>query len=387
MTAMLTGNIAVMLYVAASPGKETRVAHEDAKSAIERLLGFEFVSDPRKARFPLPKIPAKHPKDMPYPYPAQEITPEMARDILRCRVVRLEAMPKTLKHDEMTGNRSFLMAALKGSRSKKGLIQTIEDDEWNPRIASPIVFTKEGFLLDGQHRMAACFKAKKSIWVPVTVNGQWDTFAVTDIGRGRNAGQLLGDVPYPQYSAAAARLILPVVFESEKTDWQISDATNQEIYDLVHGWPYFHESGPRGQGGWMKEVVGASASRIPLTALAASTMMALAAGANPFHVQSFLDGLKPGYSEGFPDIGEKGKDPRFLLRRKYLRASGGNKVTDMERRQQVGHVRRAMQIWLDHEGGFGVTEMKTLPAVPENRELPDVWRADRVREFHREKVS
>ncbi|MFE0472716.1 hypothetical protein ACFW2V_13975 [Streptomyces sp. NPDC058947] len=364
------------------------MAHEDAPSAIERLLGFEFVSDPRKARFPLPEIPKGHPKDMPFPYPAQEITPEMAEDILKYRVIRLERMPKRLKHDKMTSNRSFLMAALKGSRTNKGLIRTIQDNEWNPRIASPMVFTREGFLLDGQHRGAATFLAKKAIQVPVTVNGQWDTFSVTDTGRGRNAGQLLGDVPYAHYCAAAAKLILPAVFECETTHWQVADATNQEIYDLVHGWPFFHESGPKGQGGWMKEVVGASASRIPLTALAASTMMALAAGADPFHVQSFLDGLKPGYSGGFPDIGEKGKDPRFLLRRKYLRASNNAKsVTDVERRQQVGHVRRAMQIWLDYQGGFGLTELKNLPSVPENGRLPEVWRADAVREFHREKVS
>lgn len=364
------------------------MAAEDTRSPIERLLGFEFASDPRKARFPLPEIPEGHPKDMPYPYPAQEITPEMAQDMLKYRVIRLDLVPKQLKHDGMTGNRSFLMAALKGSRNKKGLIQTIQDDEWNPRIASPLVFTREGYVLDGQHRIAATFLAKKAIEVPIVVNGQWDTFTVTDIGRGRNAGQLLGDIPYAHYAAAAAKLILPVIFETEKDDWQIADATNQEIYDLVHEWPFFHESGPRGQGGWMKEVVGASATRIPLTPLAASTMMALAAGADPFHVQSFLEGLKPGYSAGFPDIGEKGKDPRFLLRRKYMRSPAGKRTTtDAERRQQVGHVRRAMQIWLDYEGGFGLTELMTLPSVPEGKPLPDVWRADDVREFHRKRFS
>lgn len=366
------------------------MAHDDTRSAIEKLLGFDFVSDPKKAKFPIPEIPKGNAKDMPFPYAAQEITPEMAKDILEYRVIRLGAMPKRLRNDKMTGNRSFLMAALKGSRNKKGLVQTIEEDEWNPRIASPLVFTREGFLLDGQHRTAAAFLAKKSIWVPITVNGQWDTFSVTDTGRGRNAGQLLGDVPYAHYCAAAAKLILPVIFESEEDHWQISDATNAEIYDLVHGWPYFHESGPSGQGGWMKEVVGASASRIPLTPLAASTLMALAAGANPFHVQSFLDGLKPGFSDGFPDIGENGgKDPRFLLRRKYLRASstGTKKVTDAERRQQVGHVRRAMQIWLDHEAGIASSDLKNLPSVPEHAKLPGVWHADSVREFHREKVS
>jgi hypothetical protein len=368
--------------------RRRNVASDEARSAIEKLLGFEFVSDPRKAKFPIPKTPKGHPKDRPYPYPAQEFTPEMAKDVLKYRVIRMEAMPKTLKHAEMTGNRRFLLGALKGSRHDKGWIRKFQDNEMHPGTTDSVSFTPDGFLLDGQHRFAACVLSGVSFEVPIMVNTPWDTFTVKDTGRGRTAGQLLGEVPYADYCAAAAKLILPVIFETEQDQWHLSDATNQEIYDLVHGWPYFHESGPKGQGGWMKEVVGAAHTRIPLTALAASTMMALAAGADPFHVQSFLDGLKPGYSDGFPDIGEKGKDPRFLLRRKYMRiARDGKKLTDAERRQQVGHVRRAMQIWLDYQGGFSVTELKTLPSVPEHRSLPEVWRADNVREFHREKVS
>lgn len=369
------------------------MANDEAKSVIERRLGFEFVSDPRKSRFPIPETPKGHPKDRPYPYPAMKITPEMARDILKYRVIRREITPKRLLHDKMTGNRRFLIAALDGSRHRKGLVAVLEDGEWNPGIASPIVFTHDGYLLDGQHRMAACALSGVTMEVPVVVNGQWDTFTVIDTNRGRNAGQLLGDVPYADYSAAAAKLILPVIRGVERQEWSVANASNQEVYDLVHGWPFFHESWDGG-GTWMREVVAAAASRIPLSPLAASTMMALAAGADPFHVQSFLDGLKPGYSQGFPDIGKKGKDPRFLLRRLYLtRGGSGKSVTDTERRQQVGHVRRAMQIWLDyrmweeHGEGPGITELSQLRTVSDHSDLPEVWNADAVRKFHREKVS
>lgn len=369
------------------------MANDDAKSAIEKRLGFDFVSDPREAKFPIPETPKGHPKNRPYPYPAVKVTPEMARDILKYRVIRREITPKRLIHKKMTGNRRFLMAALDGSRHRKGLIEVMSDGEWNPGIAAPIVFTSDGFLLDGQHRVAACALSKTTIEVPITVNGQWDTFAVTDTNRGRNAGQLLGDVPYADYCAAAAKLILPVIYGTERQDWSIQSASNQEIYDLVHGWPFFHESWENG-GTWMKEVVNAAASRIPLSALAASTMMALAAGADVYHVQAFLDGLKPNYRDGFPDIGEKGKDPRFLLRRAYLtRGNSGKNATDTERRQQVGHVRRAMQIWLDYRmwderrEGPGITELSQLRSVSEHSDLPEVWNADAVRKFHREKVS
>lgn len=360
---------------------------EDTRSTIERLLNLDFASDPRKARFPIPEVPKRHPKDRPYPYPSQVFTPEEARDILTYRVVRMEVMPRALRRPEMTGNRRFLIAALKGSRRDKGLIRVLTDGEWNPGIASPVVFTRQGFLLDGQHRFAACVLSGVPIEVPVTVNGQWDTFAVTDTGRGRNAGQLLGDVPYADYAAAAVKLILPVLNETEHKVWQVSDATNDDIYSLVHSWPFFHESGPKGQGGWMKEVVTAGLSRIPLTPLAASTMMALAAGADPYHVHSFLEALKPNYSAGFPDFGTKGKDPRFLLRRRYLTNNGGGKPTDSERRQQVSHVRRALQIWLDHEGGIRTEELSRLPTPGDHADLPEVWRADAVRKFHQERVS
>lgn len=368
------------------------MAQGDARSAIERELDLDFVSDPRKARFPIPSPPKGHPEDLPYPYPAMEISPEMARDILRFRVIRLDVMPRELRHPKMTGNRRFLMAALKGSRRDKGLVRILKQREWNPRIAAPITFTWDGFLLDGQHRIAACAMSGVPIKVPVTVNGQWDTFSVTDTGRGRSAGQLLGDVPYADYCAAAAKLILPVIYGVERKEWAITNASNQEIYDLVHGWPFFHESWENG-GTWMREVVRAAASRVPLTPLAASTMMALAAGADPFHVQSFLEGLKPSYRDGFPDIGSKGKDPRFLLRKIYLMRDSKKNPSETEKRQQVGHVRRAMQIWLDYRRweergeGPGIVELSQLHSVSSRSDLPGVWEADAVRKFHNERVS
>lgn len=362
------------------------MAHENAQSVIEKLLGFDFVSDPRKAKTPIPEAPEGHPSDRPYFYPAQVFTPSMAKDILKYRVIRFDVMPKKLQHDEMTANRRFLIGALKGSRHRKGLIQVLLDKEWNPRIATPVVFTEDGFLLDGQHRFAACALSGVPIEVPVAVQGQWDTFTVTDTGTGRNAGQLLGEVPYPDYSAAAAKLILPTIKGTERTNWSDSDAPNQDIYDLVHGWPFFHESWSNG-GSWMKEVVQASASRVPLSPLAASTMMALAAGADPFHVQSFLTGLKPSYRDGFPEIGDRANDPRWMLRNVYLNKPSGTRVSDKQRRQQVGHVRQAMQIWLEYQSGSQIIRLTKLPTVPSHQKLPEVWHADRVREFHREAVS
>lgn len=365
------------------------MAREDTLTAIEKLLGFEFVSDPRGSRFPIPETPQKH-KDQypnrPYPHPSMKITPEMARDVLKYRVIRIERMPRELRHAEITANRRFLLTTLNGTKQKKGLVATVKDGGWDDRISTPVVFTEDGFLLDGQHRFAACALSGKAIEVPVTTNGQWGTFTVLDTGRGRNAGQLLGDVPYPDQSAAAAKLILPVIYGAERSEWTVSDASNQDIFDLVHGWSFFQETW-EGSGSWMKHVLQASSSRIPPSALAASTMMALAAGADPFIVQEFLDGLKPGYRDGFPLLGEHGEDPRHLLRRQYMNKKSGHKPSDKDRRDQVSHVRRAMQVWLEYKINDNIIELKKLQAAAEADDLPAVWNADAVRKYHEERVS
>lgn len=369
------------------------MSREDNLSAIENLLGFKFESAPKTARFPLPETPKAYLKEKPnrpFPHPSMVITPEMAKDMLMYRVIRIDRIPSQRRHNEMTRNRRFLMGTLTGNR-RKGLIDVVRDGEFNNETSTPIVFTKDGYLLDGQHRLAACFLAKKPIEQPVTTNGQWGTFSVLDIGRARSAGQLLGeDIPYPDKAAATAKLILPVLQGTERRDWSV-DGSNQDIYDLVHGWPFFQETW-EGSGSWMKHVLQAARSRIPMTALAASVMMALAAGANPDHVQEFLNGLTPGYRDGFPTIGKAGEDPRHLLRRQYLIKST-TKVTGHERREQVSSVRRAMEVWLEwkaYQAGDDtakVIELTRFRPPTESQDLPPVWRADIVREFHEKKVS
>ena len=94
------------------------------------MLGFEFVSDPRKARFPIPETPkeylAKNP-DRSFPHPSMKITPEMARDVLRYRVIRVERMPRELRHPEVTANRRFLITTLNGTKRNKGLVALVSE--------------------------------------------------------------------------------------------------------------------------------------------------------------------------------------------------------------------------------------------------------------------
>lgn len=364
------------------------MAKESAWSTIEKMLGFEFVSDPRGARFPIPETPMNHPANRPFPYPAMTITPEMARDVLMYRVIRLDRIPASIRHEGMVSNRRFLIAALKGSHRDKGWLRKFQDKEMHPGTPEPVCFTWDGYLLDGQHRFAACAITGIPFEVPVSVGVPWDTFLILDSGRGRTPGQLLGSIPYPDNCAAAAKLILPVLSGTEKRDWAVQTAGNQDVYDLVHGWPIFQGSWPDGEAPWLKHVLVASRSRIPLAPLAASTMMALAAGADAFHVSEFLEGLKPGYKGSYPDLGPLTSDPRHMLRSFYLSAKTGGKGNVREKRRQVAHVRRSMQVWLDWKSGIKLHRISTLPtSLTEDADLPPVWNADAVRNYHREKVS
>lgn len=73
-----------------------------------------------------------------------------------------------------------------------------------------IRFADDGSLLDGQQRLMACLKAKKSFETAVVRNLPKERFVSVDSHAARTAGDVLSveNVPYHNYVAAAARLML-----------------------------------------------------------------------------------------------------------------------------------------------------------------------------------
>jgi len=169
-------------------------------STIEKMLGGEFTSDPRLSRFPLPEIPAGHPDGVPYVHSGFVVTSEMARDYLLNRVIRRDIMPKDLLTDEVLPNRKILI-----QYAKTGAKKLREDPMWwnrgTPQTAS---FTREGFLLDAQHRMAWCALSGNPIILPVALGTLWSAYHDIDQNRRRAAHQML-DIPYASQAAAVAR--------------------------------------------------------------------------------------------------------------------------------------------------------------------------------------
>lgn len=348
-------------------------------STIEKMLGGEFTSDPRLSRFPLPEIPAGHPEGVPYVHSGFVITSEMARDYLLNRVIRRDVMPKDLLTDEVLPNRKILI-----QYAKTGAKKLREDPLWwnkgTPQTAS---FTREGHLLDAQHRMTWCALSGNPILLPVALGTPWSAYHDIDQNRRRAAHQML-DIPYASQAAAVARHLIPSLRGSSAVEWAVSGpASNEETIEICLGWPYFAEDSP-----WMSEInAAASEAKIPGAPLGAAIIGALAGGANADDVQQFLNGLRPlTYNVRFITIGTDGDDPRRLLARHFhkMRSLRDTKkrYTEAQERSNTAVIRRMLHVWLMRNADKPI-KVKQLTGWPADKDLPPLWNESVIQDFHR----
>lgn len=347
-------------------------------STIEKMLGGEFTSDPRLSRFPLPEIPAGSPEGVPYVHSGFVITPEMARDYLLNRVIRRDRMPRDLLTDDILPNRKILIAY-----AKMGARKLREDPAWwnrgTPQTAS---FTREGFLLDAQHRMAWCALSGNPILLPVALGTPWSAYHDIDQNRRRAAHQML-DIPYASQAAAVARHLIPTLRGTSAREWVVSGAaTNEMVIEICLGWPYFTEDSP-----WMSEInAAASEAKIPGAPLGAAVVGALAGGANADDVQQFLNGLRPlTYNVPFITIGTDGDDPRRLLARYFgkmrSRRDAGKRYTEAQERSNAAAIRYMLHVWLMRHEDRPI-KVKQVISWPPNRDLPPLWNEPAITRFH-----
>lgn len=88
-------------------------------------------------------------------------------------------------------------------RSVDRLAATILAGEWKFN-AQPIQIAKDGTLLDGQHRLLACVKARQSIQSLIVWNAQMDSQETMDMGKSRNVADILRLRGYKNQSVTAA---------------------------------------------------------------------------------------------------------------------------------------------------------------------------------------
>ena len=121
-------------------------------------------------------------------------------------------------------------------------IHAMETKRW-PVTGSTIVFSKSGFLLDGQHRLLACIRSGVPLTTFVAFNISDAAFAMIDIGRKRSNVDAfhIARVPNPSTAAAAARWVM--IHEEDPMN-RGKTWTNEELfeyYKLHLDTPVFHE--------------------------------------------------------------------------------------------------------------------------------------------------
>lgn len=340
---------------------------EPGTSAAEKMLGLEFISDPRQSKFDLPVPPGDDP-DAPYTFNRFLMTPEIARDWAIHRVIIPAVTPRELKHDDFEPNRRIQPHRIRHwdrvftGRAKDG-------ETWNPDTPPGIVVSWDGFVLDGQHRITGSLLSRISFEVPLAVNYQWSVLATMDTPLRRNAGQMT-DVPHPQAAAHIARYLLPAIYGTETREYTMR-RNMREIVAITRSYPWFLNAN------WIGEIKKLGKYGFPATALGSVVFGALAAGANEFEVQGFLNGLQP-YAKTEWD--GPGYDPRRLLGQRYVGKPRGRGDADL--RSDAGIFRKAMTVWLNRNEDRP-DSVERFTAISTTGNLPPFWNSNKIREFHR----
>lgn len=342
---------------------------EPGTSAAEKILGLEFVSDPRKSKFALPEPPEAFSGE-PYTFNRVMITPEIARDWAVNRVIIPSVTHRDLKHEDFEPNRRIQPHRIRHwdrvftGRAKDG-------ETWNPDTPPGLIFSRDGFILDGQHRLTGSLLSRTAFEVLVGVGYPWSVLGVMDTPLRRNAGQMT-DVPHPQTAAHIARYLLPAIYGTEHRDHTMRRGV-REIVDITRHYPWFRNPD------WITEIRKLSRFGFPATSLGSVVFGALAAGADPFEVNSFITGLTP-YTKTEWD--GPGLDPRRLLGQRYVGKTRGASEVDL--RSDAGIFRRAMTVWLNRyeKKPDSVERFTTIRG-----NLPPFWNSEAIREFHRTTVK
>jgi hypothetical protein len=178
-----------------------------------------------------------------------------------------------------------------------------------------IAFDREGWLLDGQHRLHAIIEAGIPVEVMVIPGCDPETFSILDTGLRRQAGQL---IPVNGKTVAAAARIIGTVTGA----WSVrhvsagiydTQATNDQILAVVADWPELTELSRPVVLCYQKVRINVATH----LAVAAQAQRGEYAGKLP----AWFESLKSG--EGLT-----GKDSRLLLRNRFIRdhreLNGGN---------------------------------------------------------------
>lgn len=336
----------------------------ETRSAIEKLLNLDFASDPRLSRF---KVPGGTTKDISKPVGKMVITPELARDWLTYRIYVPDTTPTDIQRTDMRPNRR-----ISGNRVKNHWAPILRNGDWDEHNARSMCITEDGFILDGQHTLAAVAFTEISIKIQVTKNVPWGSFGNIDTPLTRTPQQFLHGYRHPALVSSAVKHIIPVLEGRETLTAQARTASNSEVYRIAELFPQL-------KGDWSAEAKAITTKiGLPSGPLLAHIVVAMTAGGSPDHVQKFLNGLNTGQNLS-------ANDPRYRLRDKFhdIRNSKkhlhvmANKISGNEHVAQVNLLRFAFNAWMEGR------ELERLQ-VGSGTTLTNMWGADQVRAWYKE---
>jgi hypothetical protein len=218
------------------------------------------------------------------------VTPDMAQDWLDNRNLR---------------NRR------KSNVTARKYVKAIQASRWKCTHEG-IAFDRDGFLIDGQHRLMAIVQTGTSLKlfvIPFVDGMDDDTFGVLNSGNRRQAGQMLH---FPgSAAAAAAAKILGVIDDSFSDGTHVTggvvatNAENDEVLDVVDNWPELPLLTAQTSAAYRGSLVPQS---IHLAVLAQASRTQYAD-----RIGSWIDGLVDGVG-----LGEQ--DSRRLVNKRFVRS-------------------------------------------------------------------
>lgn len=118
-------------------------------------------------------------------------------------------------------------------RNLEKISQAINNGEWVFN-GQPIIFSKDGHVLDGQHRLAACVATGKPILSMVISGVSAEAFSTMDCGKQRNSADILAIMGYQNVHvvSTAARLLF-WYDDNEGVAYRPARYSNSTIRDRV----------------------------------------------------------------------------------------------------------------------------------------------------------
>jgi len=179
----------------------------------------------------------------------------------------------------------------------------MQANQWQAN-GSTIVFSKDGVLLDGQHRLMACVKSGTP-FVSIVVRGvDVDAMRTVDSGAARTAGDAFNLEGEVNANALAAAVRFSWLWGNHGAMWTRVAPTHQELAAFLARWPETRTAVAIARANKDNSVA------VPTSALAAFALNALRATGDEDMVRSFVSGIRTGSMDK--------EHPTFVLFRLFV---------------------------------------------------------------------